>query len=349
MKKFFTQTILLVIALLAGTSAKAVSYKIDGPDELTTHAVYSIATTDGSALPAGLTATWDYPSDFYRINFTNTTIELGRKTAEGYYTLSARLSNGTYVSKSIHAVKPVSPDPKPQPGLSQGDIRLDLYRISDLGNGGGNLLTSHTLESRNSFVTTTGDIYVSGEIWNTTSNVITLDPTKILVAFTNGDSPYTPIVYNGGGEKLTSLTLRAHDYHMVIIKIPANWPYHTKKTSDGSTYLNFYFKYVNNTPALPIFTGSYCVTNGQKSNIAEKESSIAVSYYDASNVTVKSTDNVTIKSIRVIGTMGDLVKSQSYGNNCTETNFDLSNCKNGIYYIQVEKIDGVETAKIIKK
>ena len=66
----------------------------------------------------------------------------------------------------------------PKPGLSQGDIRLDLYRISDLGNGGGNLLTSHTLESRNSFVTTTGDIYVSGEIWNTTSNVITLDPTK---------------------------------------------------------------------------------------------------------------------------------------------------------------------------
>lgn len=29
MKKFFTQTILLVVALLAGTSAKAVSYKID--------------------------------------------------------------------------------------------------------------------------------------------------------------------------------------------------------------------------------------------------------------------------------------------------------------------------------
>ena len=351
---FFNETYNIttsVVRTKATNQAKAVSYKIDGPSELTTNAVYSIVTTDGSSLPSGLTATWDYPSDFYRINFTNTTIELGRKTAEGYYTLSARLSNGTYVSKSIEAVKPVSPDPNPKPeqGLSQGDIRLDLYRISDLGNGGGNLLTSHTLESRNSFVTTTGDIYVSGEIWNTTSNVITLDPTKILVAFTNGDSPYTPIVYNGGGEKLTSLTLRAHDYSMVIIKIPANWPYHTKKTSDDYTYLDFYFKYVNNTPVLQIFTGSYCVTNGQKSKIAEKESSIAVSYYDASNVTVKSTDNVAIKLIRVIGTMGDLVKSQSYGNNCTETNFDLSNCKNGIYYIQVEKTTGVETAKIIKK
>lgn len=82
MKKFFTQTILLVIALLAGTSAKAVSYKIDGPDKLETNAVYSIVTTDGSALPSGLTATWNYPSDFYRISYTSTTIQLGRKTAE---------------------------------------------------------------------------------------------------------------------------------------------------------------------------------------------------------------------------------------------------------------------------
>lgn len=351
MKNIISKTVLLVVALLAITSVKAVSYKIDGPDKLETNAVYSIVTTDGSALPSGLTATWDYPSDFYRISYTSTTIQLGRKNADGYYTLSARLSNGSYVSKTINAIKPVSPDPDPTPipGLSQGDIRLDLYRISDKGSGGGNLLTSHTLESRNSFVTTTGDIYVSGEIWNTTSNAITLDPTKILVAFTNGDSPYTPIVYNGGGDKLTSLTLRAHDYSMVIIKIPANWSYHTKKTSDGYTYLDFYFKYVNNTPVLQIFTGSYCVTNGQKSKIAEKESSIAVSYYDASNVTIKSTDNAAIKIIRVIGTMGDLVKSQAYDNYCTEAYFDLSNCKNGIYYIQVEKTNGVETAKIIKK
>lgn len=94
MKKFFTQTILLVVALLAGTSAKAVSYKIDGPDKLETNAVYSIVTTDGSALPSGLTATWNYPSDFYRISYTSTTIQLGRKTAEGYYTLSAQLSEG---------------------------------------------------------------------------------------------------------------------------------------------------------------------------------------------------------------------------------------------------------------
>ena len=70
MKKFFTQTILLVVALLAGTSAKAVSYKIDGPETLTTFATYKIVTDNGSALPSGLTASWDYPSDFYRIGYT---------------------------------------------------------------------------------------------------------------------------------------------------------------------------------------------------------------------------------------------------------------------------------------
>lgn len=352
---FFNETYNItssVVQTKAANLAKTVNYKIDGPDKLETNAVYSIVTTDGSALPVGLTATWDYPSDFYRINFTSTTIQLGRKTAEGYYTLSARLSNGTYVSKSIEAVKPVSPapNPKPEQGLSQGDIRLDLYRISDIRTLGGDLLSSHTLSSGNSFVTTTGDIYVSGEIWNTTNDVITLDPTKILVVFTNGDSPYTPTVYNGGGEKLTSLTLPRHDYSSVIIKIPANWTYHTKSTSDNKTYLDFYFRYVANSPVLQLFTGSYCVTNGNnKSKAIEKESSIAVSYYDASNITVKSTDDSAIKSIRVIGTMGNLVKSQSYGNNCIETNFDLSNCKNGIYYIQVEKTNRVETAKIIKK
>lgn len=336
---------------MAGTNAKAVSYKIDGPSELTTFATYSIVTTDGSALPSGLTATWDYPSDFYRIGYTNTTIELGRRNAEGSYTLGARLSNGTYLSKTIN-VPPKSepePDPKPKPGLSQGDIKLDLYRINDTKTSGGYLLSSYTLSSRNSFVTTTGDIYVSGEIWNTTSNAITLDPTKILVAFTNGDSPYTPTVYNGGGEKLTSLTLPAHDYSMIIFKIPTNWDYHTKEIPDGYTYLDFYFKYVYNTPILQLFTGSYCVTNGQKSKIAQKESSVAVSYYDASNVIVKLTDNSAIKSIKVVGTMGDVVKSQSYSNNCTEAHFDLSNCKNGIYYIQVEKTNSIETAKIIKK
>lgn len=334
----------------ATNQAKAVSYKIDGPSTLETHAVYSIVTTDGSALPSGLTATWDYPSDFYRIGYTNTTIELGRKMAEGYYTLWATLSNGTTLSKSIQAVKPVDPTPKPQIGLSQGDIRLDLYRISDTRTSGGDLLSSYTLSSGNSFVSTTGDLYVSGEIWNTTNKEVTLDLTKILVAFTNGDSPFNTTVYDGGGTKMTSVTLRGNDYSHVTIKVPANWPYHTKNTSDNKTYLDFYFRYVANNPVLQIFTGSYCVTNGMsKSKAIEKEPSIAVSYYDASNVTVKSTDDSAIKSIRVVGTMGDLVKSQSYGNNCTEVNLNLSNCQKGIYYIQVEKTTGVETAKIIKK
>lgn len=63
MKRFFKETILLFMALLAGPSAKAVNYKIDGLSILTTHAIYSIVTSDRSALPSSLTATWNYPSD----------------------------------------------------------------------------------------------------------------------------------------------------------------------------------------------------------------------------------------------------------------------------------------------
>ena len=134
-----------------------------------------------------------------------------------------------------------------------------------------------------------------------------------------------------------------------MIKIPTNWPYHLKQTSDNYTYLDFYFIYAEGS-GLPLFNGSYCISNGKSKSLSvEKQLSITVSYYDASNVTVKSTDDSAIKSIRVIGTMGDLVKSQSYGNNSMEANIDLSNCKNGIYYIQVEKTTGVETSKIIKK
>lgn len=231
---------------------------------------------------------------------------------------------------------------------SENDLRLDLYYISDRGSAGGRL-SSYTLDSRNSFVTTTGDIYVSGSITNTTNNPIVVNYPRILVAFGYHESPYTGEVYNGGGDKVSTVTIPAHDYTDIMIKIPTNWPYHLKQTSDNYTYLDFYFIYAEGS-GLPLFNGSYCISNGKSKSLSvEKQLSITVSYYDASNVTVKSTDDSAIKSIRVIGTMGDLVKSQSYGNNSMEANIDLSNCKNGIYYIQVEKTTGVETSKIIKK
>lgn len=337
MKKLFTQTILLIIALLAGTSAKAVSYKIDGPSELTTNAVYSIVTTDGSALPVGLTATWDYPSDFYRISYTNTSIQLGRKTAEGYYTLRATLNNGTTLSKSIRAVKPVDPSTK-------NEITLRVIGINDRLSGTYSDINQYTSASGKSFTTTTGDLYFSCVIEKTsaaTSSII--DASNLKIAYGYQNAPYTTSVYQYGTLK-ESINLSDNRSTEIVIQAPDNWT-----SSLNNNTISFYFVYTRNA-GQQLFNGTYNIINGMsKSKAIEKEPSIAVSYYDASNVTVKSTDDSAIKSIRVVGTMGDLVKSQSYGNNCTEVNLNLSNCQKGIYYIQVEKTTGVETAKIIKK
>lgn len=352
MKRFFTQTILLLVALLAGTSAKAVSYKIDGPSELTTNAVYSIVTTDGSALPAGLTATWDYPSDFYRIGYTNTTIQLGRRTAEGYYTLRATLSNGTSLSKEIHAVKESSGgDGTVTPPVTQNEITLDVRYISDRLSGSYQNINQYTLSSRNSFTTTTGELYFKCILRNNTNAPMTIDASNLKIAYGYRESPYTATVYSGGGTPINSLYIingYGYDYE-VILKVQSNWT--LKKTSDNYTYLDLYFLYTHNS-GQQLFNGSYCIINGSNSlrSINKQESSLSVSPASVtSNVTIKISDDSSIKSIKVVSTMGNLVKAKSYNGDCREVNLDLSNCQKGIYYIQVEKTTGIETVKIIKK
>lgn len=227
--------------------------------------------------------------------------------------------------------------------FTTNDISLEIIGIST-STGSFASINEYVSPSGKIF-TTNGDIYVSGRFRNNTGSIIEMDASKFKIAFGYGESPYTSQVYSGGGGNITTISVWGHDYTDVIFKIPTNWKWHIKNNT-----LSLYFIYTISNP-IHFFNETYNITTSvaQTKAAIEKESSIAVSYYDASNITVKSTDDSAIKSIRVIGTMGDLVKSQSYGNNCTETNFDLSNCKNGIYYIQVEKTNGVETAKIIKK
>lgn len=68
-----------------------------------------------------------------------------------------------------------------------------------------------------------------------------------------------------------------------------------------------------------------------------------------SDVTIKSEDNVPLKSIKIVSISGDLVKAQQFGNSQTEATFNLSSCRNGIYYMQVETGTETRTVKIIKK
>lgn len=68
-----------------------------------------------------------------------------------------------------------------------------------------------------------------------------------------------------------------------------------------------------------------------------------------SDVTIKSEDNIPLKSVKIVSVSGDLVKAQQFGNSQTEATFNLSSCRNGIYYMQVETGTETRTVKIIKK
>lgn len=380
---------------------------------------------------------------------------------------------------------------------STSDLRLELNRISDECIAGGPLLSLYTLDSRNSFVSETGDLYLSGSIVNPTSSPISFDPAKIKVAFSSSGSPYAGEVTKLDGTKLSAMTIPANDYLDLIIKMPTNWDAYMNVTSDGYSYLDLYIRYTEGSVST-LFSGSYCVTKGKaklsmvvnmvnasdlylqpievsrlyngpyedimqyiaytgnyyymgyenlnvKFSLQNKtsqvltlnSSSFGISYdgrtiydvleitdesynnlstisipanatvkvifhlgnewynhregsdtpgarrpvrllayyngdktdgisYDylfsrevltnlsvslnASNLCVKSIDEgTTIRSIQVVGSMGNVVKNKSFGSNCTEANVDLSNCQNGIYYIYVVKNNGTETAKIVKK
>lgn len=343
MKKLFTQTILLFIALLAGTSAKAVSYKIDGPSILTTHAVYRITTTDGSALPAGLTASWSYPSDFYRISENSTTIELGRKMAIGTYTLSARLSNGSYVSKTIEAKEPDPVIPEPEPDLTAQNIYVQPIGVSRNYNGPYEDIMQYRPYTGKYYYMGNSNLNIKFSIRNKTNQSITFNSNSFEINY-GRQNFYNPIsVANESNTTISSFTVPANGTINVIFHLGNEWYDNRENISNPSYYqpVSLYL-YYNGTKTDGI-SYSYLFTRTDSKSISVYPSTVT------SDVTVKSTDDSAIKSIRVVGTMGDLVKSQSYGNNCTEANIDLSNCKNGIYYIQVEKTNGTETAKIIKK
>lgn len=343
MKRIFTQTILLLVAILAGTSAKAVSYQIDGPSTLETFATYKIVTNDGSALPSGLTATWDYPSDFYRIGYTNTTIELGRKTAIGTYTLSARLSNGSYISKNIVAKETPQPNPNPQPDAIAQKIYVQPIGVSRNSYGPYEDIMQYRPYTGKYYYMGSDNLNIKFSIRNKTNQSITFYGNSFKINYGTQNLYYIQGIANESNTIISSFTVPANGTINVIFRLGNEW-YENRENAD---YPDRYqpvslFLYYSGTKTDGI-SYSYLFTRTNSKSISVYPATVT------SNVTVKSTDDSAIKSIRVVGTMGNMVKSKSYNSNCTEANLDLSNCQNGIYYIQIEKSTGIETTKIIKK
>lgn len=379
--------------------------------------------------------------------------------------------------------------------VTKDDISLSLSGISTQLRGSYSDISEYVEGSGKSFTVTGRDLYVKGRLYNETSQSIELNTSRILVAFVQGDSPYTSESYNLDGTKLSSIFISGRSFTDVIIKIPENFriingllhlyfvyadgaggyfstfcynvsssnsiktksavstletslaqdvyvqpievsrnyngpyedimqyrPYTGKYYYMGYEDLNVKFSIKNKTSApitlmsnlfsisygtqniyrvlsvadesnnqISTFTipanstikvifhlGNEWYDNRENANYPDRYQPVSLYlYYNGtktdgisysylftrtlaksvsvnpttvtSDVTVKSTDDASIKSIRVVGFMGDLVTAKSYGNNCTEANLDLSNCKKGIYYIQVEKTNGVETTKVIKK
>lgn len=198
-------------------SARAVSYQINGPAILNTYADYSVVATDGSALPSGLTVTWDYPSDFYRIGYTNTTITLGRKMAVGTYTLTARLSNGYNVSKQIVAQEePITP-PASNPSL---EFRSSMVATSLTG----------VYESIDKYLLmSTGHYLVSEKIFlkigvtNNTTSSIQLSSSKLKVSYGNSNARYNVNARDANLNNFTSITVPAKSTISLYIELLGDW------------------------------------------------------------------------------------------------------------------------------
>lgn len=185
-----------------------------------------------------------------------------------------------------------------------------------------------------SYEVTGNDIYVRGVIYNNTNQILQMNAARIKVAFLEHDSPFSTTCYDMGGSSLTNFSVYPSEGFDIVIKLPSNW-----RLTNGK--LNLYFVYTEGSGGY-FCTGSYNVTKAKASSLSAVVTS--------SDVTLKSMDEgTTIQSVQVIGTAGNVVKTKSFGSNCTEANVDLSNCRNGIYYLHVVKNNGTETVKIVKK
>lgn len=187
------------------------------------------------------------------------------------------------------------------------------------------------------------NLNVKFTVKNKTNGPLTLTSNKFTISY-NGVTTYNILNITDESYKLLStITIPANSTIKIIMHLGNEW-YDNRENPDNPEYyqpvslIAFY-----DGVKTDYMSYSYLFSRASLKSLSVTPSVVT------SNVTVKSTDESSIKSVTIIGSMGNIVKTKSYNSNCTEANFDLSNCKNDIYYIQVEKTNGVETVKVIKK
>ena len=200
------------------------------------------------------------------------------------------------------------------------------------------------------YIAYTGNYYYMGyenlnvkfSLQNKTSQVLTLNSSSFGISY-DGRTIYDVLeITDESYNNLSTISIPANATVKVIFHLGNEW-YNHREGSD--------------TPGARRPVRLLAYYNGDKTDgisydylfSREVLTNLSVSL-NASNLCVKSIDEgTTIRSIQVVGSMGNVVKNKSFGSNCTEANVDLSNCQNGIYYIYVVKNNGTETAKIVKK
>lgn len=401
MKKFFTQTILLVIALLAGTSAKAVtkddiSLKLTGISTQL-NGVYSDINeyVEGSGKSFTVTGKDLYVKGrLYNETYQNIELNTARilvaftQGDSPYISESYSLSGNKLSSIFISGHSNTDVIIKIPENFQIKNGKLNLYFVYAEGSGGYfstfcyNVSSSKSMNTKSavsSFVTSAQDIYVQPigvstnyygpyedimkyrpytgkyyyvgdnylnikfSIRNKTDKAITFNSNLFKINYGTQNLYNINGITNESNTAISSFTVPANETINVVFHLGNEW-YENRENADHPEYYQpvSLYLYYNGTKTDGI-SYSYLFSRTNKSKISVYPSVVT------SDITIKSTDKSSIKSVKIIGTMGDLVKTRSYNSNCTEAQFNLSNCKNGIYYIQVEKTNGVETAKIIKK
>lgn len=170
--------------------AVAATYYLDGADKLYTDSpeTYIIKTTDGSPLPTGLKATWNYPADLYRLGSSDISITFKRKLTVGNYTIIGTLNNGGSVSKTITAVDGHKPSSEGGQDLSAVQkIAASLYirpvEISRYYDGPYDNIDDYRYVNHKYYYMDVDDLHLKCTIENTTANKVRVDQTLLNIAY----------------------------------------------------------------------------------------------------------------------------------------------------------------------
>ena len=237
----------LISTGIRSSRSVATTYYLDGADKLYTGSpeTYIIKTTDGSPLPVGLKATWNYPTDLYRVGYSDISITFGRKLAVGNYTIIGTLNNGGSVSKTITAIDGYKPNVEGGQE-SQADIQktaTSLYirpvGISRYYDGPYDNIDEYKYVTHKYYYMDVYDLHLKCSIENTTENKVRINQTLLAIAYGDNSGNISSANITDGNNQILPqyIDIEKGQSMTVIYHLDNNWYQHT--LTAGVTVFNF--------------------------------------------------------------------------------------------------------------